>query len=175
MGDPTFSLGISWAACPKKLLDSESSHSKNHRIMTIAVDFDGTIVTHAYPAIGREMPGAIDTLCRLQRHGHRLILWSVREGQLLDEAVEYCRQRGLEFYAVNENYTGERAADAPALGCRKLNADIYIDDRNIGGFPGWEAIYQMLTHQISYARYCSELMNPSQFEKRKGFFSRLFN
>lgn len=75
--------------------------------MTIAVDFDGTIVTHAYPAIGKELPGAIDTLKRLQSEGHRLILWTVREGKLLDEAVEYCRNRGLEFFSVNENYTGE--------------------------------------------------------------------
>lgn len=143
--------------------------------MTIAVDFDGTIVTHAYPAIGREMPGAIDTLCRLQRHGHRLILWSVREGQLLDEAVEYCRQRGLEFYAVNENYTGERAADAQALGCRKLNADIYIDDRNIGGFPGWEAIYQMLHHRLSFAGYYSQLTGKKHHDRKGGFLRSIIN
>lgn len=72
--------------------------------MIIAVDFDGTIVEHRYPAIGKEIPFAIDTLKKLQEEGHRLILWSVRENELLDEAVEFCRQRGLEFYAVNTNY-----------------------------------------------------------------------
>ena len=55
--------------------------------MIIAVDFDGTIVEHRYPEIGRELPFAIETLKTLQREGHRLILWSVREGRLLDEAV----------------------------------------------------------------------------------------
>ena len=77
--------------------------------MIIAVDFDGTIVEHRYPAIGKEIPFAIDTLKKLQEEGHRLILWSVRENELLDEAVEFCRQRGLEFYAVNTNYPEEQA------------------------------------------------------------------
>ena len=69
--------------------------------MTIAVDFDGTIVEHEYPYIGKEIPFAIAALKKLQAERHLLILWSVREGELLDEAVEYCRKRGLEFYAVN--------------------------------------------------------------------------
>ena len=77
--------------------------------MIIAVDFDGTIVEHRYPEIGRELPFAIETLKTLQREGHRLILWSVREGRLLDEAVEFCKARGLEFYAVNRNYPEEKA------------------------------------------------------------------
>ena len=53
---------------------------------TIAVDFDGTIVTHEYPKIGAELPFATDTLKMLIRDHHRLILWSVREGQLLQDA-----------------------------------------------------------------------------------------
>lgn len=69
--------------------------------MIIAVDFDGTIVEHKYPEIGRELPFAIETLKKLQQERHRLILWSVREGELLQEAVDFCRERGLEFYAVN--------------------------------------------------------------------------
>lgn len=144
--------------------------------MTIAVDFDGTIVTHAYPAIGKELPGAIDTLKRLQSEGHRLILWTVREGKLLDEAVEYCRNRGLEFFSVNENYTGEipQTPDGSRTACRKLNADIYIDDRNLGGFPGWEAIYQMLRHKLSYSRYYAELTGKDSSRIRKGLFHRIF-
>jgi hydroxymethylpyrimidine pyrophosphatase-like HAD family hydrolase len=66
--------------------------------MTIAVDFDGTIVTHEYPRIGKPIPFAIEALKRLQQEDHHhLILWSVREGHLLQEAVEYCQHRGLEF------------------------------------------------------------------------------
>ena len=55
--------------------------------MTIAIDFDGTVVEHRYPAIGEEIPFATDTLKALIRDGHRLILWTVREGELLDEAA----------------------------------------------------------------------------------------
>ena len=61
--------------------------------MLIAVDFDGTIVTHKYPAIGEEIPFAVDTLKMLRQDGHRLILWSVREGQLLEDALQWCRER----------------------------------------------------------------------------------
>ena len=57
--------------------------------MIIAVDFDGTIVEHRYPHIGEEIPFAIDTLKLLQQEKHRLKLWSVREGTLLEEAVEW--------------------------------------------------------------------------------------
>ena len=75
--------------------------------MTIAVDFDGTIVEHRYPRIGEEIPFAVETLKLLQQEKHRLILWSVREGELLEEAVEWCRARGLEFYAANKDYPEE--------------------------------------------------------------------
>ncbi len=61
--------------------------------MTIAVDFDGTIVTHEYPRIGKEIPFATDTLRQLIKDGHRLVLWTVREGELLQEAVGWCRER----------------------------------------------------------------------------------
>ncbi len=145
--------------------------------MIIAVDFDGTIVTHAYPKIGREMPGAISTLKRIQADGHRLILWTVREGELLDEAVEYCRERGLEFFAVNEHYVGENYKQGGTEGksCRKINADLYIDDRNIGGFPGWEAIYEMLSHRLSFAGYYSQLTGSRHHHRNDGFLHRLFN
>ena len=70
--------------------------------MIIAVDFDGTVVEHRYPEIGEERLFAIDTLKAFMREGHQLVLWSVREGKLLDDAVEWCRQRGVEFYAVTK-------------------------------------------------------------------------
>lgn len=107
----------------------------------IAVDFDGTIVTHAYPQIGKEMLFAFATLKELQNRGHKLILWTFRSGELLDEAVEYCRKNGIEFYAVNKNYPEEQYSENIS---RKVNADIFIDDRNIGGFRGWSEVWQML-------------------------------
>ena len=81
--------------------------------MLIAVDFDGTIVEHHYPEIGPEIPFAIETLKMLIKDHHRLILWTVREGELLDAAVEWCRQRGVEFYAVNRDYPEEKEENNP--------------------------------------------------------------
>lgn len=114
--------------------------------MIIAVDFDGTIVEHAYPSIGDEIPFAIETLKKIQDEGeHQLVLWTVREGELLQEAVEYCRKKGLEFYAVNKDYP-EEEYDIRAN--RKLKADLFIDDRNVGGLPDWGVIYAMIKGKV---------------------------
>ncbi|MDR0892240.1 MAG: hypothetical protein LBN24_06450 [Mediterranea sp.] len=117
--------------------------------MIIAVDFDGTIVEHRYPRIGEEIPFAVDTLKLLQQEHHRLILWSVREGDLLDEAVEWCRARGLEFYAVNKDYP-EEENDHKGFS-RKLKVDLFIDDRNLGGLPDWGVIYRMIKERKQFS------------------------
>lgn len=117
--------------------------------MVIAVDFDGTIVEHQYPAIGKELPFAIETLRKLSQEGHRLILWTVREGKLLDDAVEFCRSRGLEFYAVNRDYPEEEQGSNTVF-TRKLKVDLWIDDRNLGGLPDWGTIYEMIHKGLSY-------------------------
>jgi hydroxymethylpyrimidine pyrophosphatase-like HAD family hydrolase len=109
---------------------------------TIAVDFDGTIVEHAYPKIGEEMLFAFATLRELQKKGHRLILWTYREGELLQEAVDYCAANGVKFYAVNESYPGERKRQEAYS--RKIECDLFIDDRNLAGFPGWDQVWQIL-------------------------------
>ncbi|KJF43867.1 BT0820 family HAD-type phosphatase [Draconibacterium sediminis] len=111
------------------------------RPLTIAVDFDGTIVEHQYPKIGNELPFAFETLHALQKKGHKLILWTYRSEIELDEAVEFCREKGLEFYAVNKNYPEEKMNDKIS---RKILADLYIDDRNYGGMPEWTDIYYSL-------------------------------
>lgn len=108
--------------------------------MIIAIDFDGTIVEHAYPQIGKPIPFAIDTLLQMQKDGHKLILWTVRRGQLLHDAIDYCSQRGLYFFAENENYRGETREKGEELS-RKLSVDLFIDDRNLGGLPDWGVIY----------------------------------
>ena len=66
--------------------------------MILAIDFDGTLVEHAYPKIGKEIPHAFETLEALQKAGHRLILWTYRDGSLLQEAVDYCEEKGIELY-----------------------------------------------------------------------------
>lgn len=137
--------------------------------MIIAVDFDGTIVTHEYPNIGKEIPFAIETLKKIQKEGHhQLIMWSVREGSLLDEAVEYCRARGLEFYAVNSNYPeAEDVGDKS----RKLSAELFIDDRNLGGLPDWGVIYRMITSGDPWKPMTPDL-NLDIKPKKKGWFGK---
>lgn len=139
--------------------------------MVIAVDFDGTIVEHAYPRIGKEIPFAIATLKRLRAERHLLILWTVREGKLLEEAVEFCRRRGLEFYAVNRNYPEE--SDEAIVRCRKINADFFIDDLNVGGLPDWGLIYEMITRGTSFKELSREATDREN-KTREGFLYRLF-
>ncbi|MFO8022442.1 MAG: hypothetical protein R6U65_08245 [Perlabentimonas sp.] len=110
-------------------------------MLKVAVDFDGTIVENKFPSIGKPMLFAFETLKAMQQSGILLILWTVRKGKELDEAVEFCRSKGLEFYAINANYP-EEEYDPNAS--RKIEADIFIDDRNIGGFIGWSEVWQML-------------------------------
>ena len=123
--------------------------------MNIAIDFDGTVVEHEYPKIGRESPFAVDTLKMLIRDRHNLILWSCREGQLLDDAVEWCRKRGIEFYAVNRDYPEEQKEGNRSFS-RKLKVDLFIDDRNVGGLPEWGVIYQMISEKKTYEQVMRE-------------------
>lgn len=140
--------------------------------MIIAVDFDGTIVEHQYPAIGKELPYAIDVLKKLQEEKHRLILWTVREGKLLEDAVNFCRERGLEFYAVNRDYPEEEKGKNSHY-TRKLKADLWIDDRNLGGLPDWGTIYEMVHHRLSYEDLMNRYEEDYEVPKKKGLFARL--
>ena len=134
--------------------------------MTIAVDFDGTIVEHRYPKIGKELPFATQTLRMLIEDRHKLILWSVREGKLLEEAVDWCRERGIEFYAVNKDFPEEDLEKNQHFS-RKLKADIWIDDRNIGGLPDWGTIYQMITERKTYEQILTERMSLDEPKPKK--------
>ena len=112
---------------------------KDHLI--IAIDFDGTIVEDAFPKVGKPLLFAFETILRLQAEGHRLILWTYRSGRKLKEAVAFCEENGIEFYDVNKNYPEEIFDDKIS---RKIHADLFIDDRNVGGFLGWTEIYKLI-------------------------------
>ena len=143
--------------------------------MTIAVDFDGTIVEHRYPEIGKEIPFATETLKILIADRHKLILWSVREGELLDEAVNWCREHGVEFYAVNRDYPEERGTDNNNHFSRKLKVDMFIDDRNIGGLPDWGTIYHMIKENKTYYDIMMERMGTAHHDmaaKKKRWWQR---
>jgi hypothetical protein len=137
--------------------------------MKIAVDFDGTIVEHRYPAIGEEKLFAFETLRELQKQRHQLILWTIRSGKELEEAVAFCRQRGVEFYAVNKSYPEEVFDESVS---RKIQADIYIDDRNICGFPGWSKVWQLLNSDSPYS--IEEEMKKMN-KHSQGFLRRFFD
>ncbi len=137
--------------------------------MFIAIDFDGTIVEHAYPEIGKPIPFAIETLQQIQKDGHILILWTVRTGDLLQEAIDYCAERGLHFYAENENYKGETIEKKDYS--RKLKVDLFVDDRSLWGLPDWGVIYNAIKVIDSGGNPLSVLMTnsamPEQNRKKR--------
>lgn len=131
------------------------------KLLTIAVDFDGTLVENRYPEIGKPILFAFETLKKLQQEGHQLILWTYRSGVKLEEAVEFCAKQGVEFYAVNKSYPEEEYEESIS---RKILADMFIDDRNINGLPQWGEIY----HQLTIRK------EPAPFQKRKNGLLNIF-
>ncbi|WP_456441429.1 BT0820 family HAD-type phosphatase [Psychroserpens sp.] len=112
--------------------------------LVIAIDFDGTIVEDAYPKVGKARIFAFETMKRLQEDGHRLILWTYRSGSKLDDAVQFCKENGITFYAVNQSFPEEQYDNSVS---RKIYADIYVDDRNIGGVLGWGEVFHLITNE----------------------------
>jgi len=142
--------------------------------MVIAVDFDGTIVEHCYPNIGEERPYATEILKKLIADRHKLILWTVREGKLLDEAVNWCAERGVTFYAVNSDSSDMfKEAKDKNFSC-KLNADYFIDDKNIGGLPDWPTIYKIITTGLSYRHILYKRIREEFVEQRPPFPKWMF-
>lgn len=143
--------------------------------MTIAVDFDGTIVEERYPEIGAERPFATETLKMLIRDQHRLILWTVREGKLLEDAVNWCKERGVEFYAVNKDYPEEKKEYNNHFS-RKIKAEVWIDDRNLGGLPDWGEMYTMIKEHKSFEDMIAEArktrLSDHSAPKRKSWWSK---
>ena len=117
--------------------------------LTICLDFDGTVVTHEYPAIDRYI-GAEPVLRRIVQEGGRLILWTMRSGQPLADAVNWFKERDIPLYGVQRNPTQDSWTTSP-----KCYAKLYIDDAGIGcplkpGLKGerpyvdWEAVARLL-------------------------------
>lgn len=94
----------------------------------IAIDFDGTLCHDAYPDIGEPKQKVINYAKSAKRSGCRLILWTNRAGDKLDEAVTWCKEQGIEFDAVNDNLP-ELVEKFGGSNCRKVFADVYIDDK----------------------------------------------
>jgi hypothetical protein len=115
--------------------------------MIIAVDFDGTLHTGAYPSIGDMRPGAREYMQKLKEDGHFLIIWTCREDAVLLEAINWLLSQDIPFDRVNDHEPENKAMYGGTT--RKIYADLYIDDKQIGGLPSWEEIYRYV-HSESY-------------------------
>ena len=114
--------------------------------MIVAIDFDGTIVQDRYPAIGVMQPYARDVIRRMYEDGHYIIIWTSRSGEALLDAINYLLDKGIPFHRINDSEPVNRAQyDSDT---RKIYADVYIDDRNLAGFPGWKEVERLLLNTI---------------------------
>ncbi len=109
--------------------------------MIIAIDFDGTIVDHIFPDIGDIKPNAKEVINRLFDEDHYIIIWTCRyEPNDVRAMMEYLAVQGIKYHALNQNCPNLDFSPRP-----KIYADVYIDDRNLGGIPeNWEVIYQII-------------------------------
>ncbi|WP_242942677.1 hypothetical protein [Pseudobutyrivibrio sp. C4] len=105
--------------------------------MVFAVDFDGTLSFGKWPECGPANEGLIDFLNKRRQLGDRIILWTCREGENLDLAVEWCQNKGLEFDAVNDNLPD--VIEKYGGNSRKVSCDFYIDDRAVSS-----CVYKLL-------------------------------
>lgn len=103
-------------------------------MFSMAIDFDGTLVEDKFPEIGEPKRDVIELVRRLQEAGVRTILWTCRNGDMLPPAVEWCKQQGLNFAAVNENLP--EIQEKWKGDTRKVLADYYLDDKSVSyGLP----------------------------------------
>jgi hypothetical protein len=114
--------------------------------MTIAIDFDGTLHTGQWPEIGAPAPCAVEVMKRLKADGHYLIIWTCRDGKPQTDMINWLLDKGIPFDRINDNSTEntERFGGNP----RKVNADVYIDDKQVGGLPTWNEIYDYVNEKL---------------------------
>ena len=109
------------------LMNKVESFCNKQNVKTYAVDFDGTLCQSMYPKIGAARQNIIDYVKSLKADGNKVILWTCRVGDKLDEAVAWCSERGIEFDGINENF--QDVIDAYGGDTRKVVADVYLDDK----------------------------------------------
>lgn len=103
--------------------------------MIIAIDFDNTIAFTSFPTIHGIRPGAVETIRGMRKNGHYVIIWTCRCDKDLTDAINFMLETGIEFDRINDNHPDN--VRKYGFNSRKINADIYIDDKNIGGFSSW--------------------------------------
>lgn len=126
--------------------------------MIVAVDFDGVLCDDRFPEIGQPNTENITVVKRMIEAGFEVILWTCRCDNELTKAVEWCKEWGLNFCAVNENAPSNIAKykDMYPNGTRKVYADVYIDDHNLGCFYNKEL--------VSFMQKCREEIREGEHE-----------
>lgn len=114
--------------------------------MTLAVDFDGTVVEQAYPEIGSLKPDAKEVLNQLAKDGHFIIIWTCRTGAFLLKAELFLIENQVTYHKINQHHPSDLLTYQD-FG-PKIGADLYIDDKNIGGIPSWKQIYQIIKQKV---------------------------
>ena len=110
--------------------------------MIIAIDFDETLHTGTWPQIGQPKAFAPDTLRRLNEAGPYLIIWTCREGKEQTDAANSLLMQNIPLNRMNDNQPENTRKYG--TNTRKVNADLYLDDRQLGGLPDWSIILDMV-------------------------------
>lgn len=128
-------------------------------LVVLSIDFDGTIATAEWPGIGELLHEADVYINLLYSEGFYIIINTCRTNRHMNEAVEFMYKKGIKFHLINQNNPTLCALYGDE-DCRKINADIFIDDKNLGGLPGpWSIIYQLVHKRADELR--------EEFKKRK--------
>jgi len=115
--------------------------------MIIAVDFDGTLHDGKdWPEIGAPVPYAVEVMQRLKADGHYLIIWTCREGKCRTDIVDWMAKHGIPFDRIN-SHNPDTVMEF-GYEARKIYADVYIDDKNLGGLPSWREIYDIVSGKM---------------------------
>lgn len=110
--------------------------------LTLAIDFDATIVVEEYPNIGPLLPQAKKYINKLYEQGYYIIINTCRANDQELEAEDFLYKEGIHFHKLNENQPGRILQYG--TDCRKISADLYIDDKNLGTLPNWKTIYKLI-------------------------------
>jgi hypothetical protein len=131
--------------------------------MIIAIDFDGTLHTGQWPEIGAPAPYAVEVMKRLKADGHYLIIWTCRENETQTAMVNWLLEKGIPFDRINDN----SADNTKRFGgnARKVNADVYIDDKQVGGLPMWGEIYDYVNEKEADIKKHKQHESNSKMEK----------
>lgn len=130
--------------------------------MYICVDFDGTLVEHDYPKVGKPVPMAVEYCKEFVDNGCHLILWTMRSGWELDDAYRWTRHQGIKLFGVNDNPTQYRWTSS-----NKAYGNIYIDDAALGCPLVWkEGIHRPYVDWTVVGPWVMEIINEDDRVRR---------